>query len=138
MLWNHLQLTTAESDRGISSWRCSLIVAESDDVGSQVSTDWNRRHETDRADERANNLDGNDLPSRNRADCLARLAKEQEERERGAGVREEERVDCGGDVILPDPDAALVQLVDTCVRRGTLEFDYGRYLRDSDIIEHAE
>ena len=69
---------------------------------------------------------------------MARLAKQQEERERGADVRKEERVDRGGDVIPPDPDTALVELVDTRMRRGAFELEYGRYLRDSDIIEHPE
>ena len=47
-------------------------------MGSQVSTDWNRGHKTDRADERADDLDGDDLPSRNRA-CRTSLVRPESE-----------------------------------------------------------
>jgi hypothetical protein len=73
------------------------------DQGAEPRRDGHRGDEADAAHERRDDLHRDDLAVGDRAEALTRQGEQDEQRERGARVRQRERVHRRRDVVAPDP-----------------------------------
>ena len=96
------------------------------------------RDDTHAPDERPHDLHRHHLPRHDEQGVLLPGGEQHDERQRGAYIRQDERVDGRRDVRAADVHGPAGELPAAGVRVGGVQFMDGRRLGDGDVVEHAE